>query len=74
MVKLKTEAGFTTTAKTFSGLGVEAVINFSGNYLPEENRTVALTHLVFYPLSEGVDSDYFYSRPKLTLGEVPGCC
>ncbi|MCG8365325.1 MAG: DUF4132 domain-containing protein [Pseudanabaenales cyanobacterium] len=58
--------------KTFSGLGVEAVISFSGNSLPEENRTVALTHLTFYQLPEETDSDYFYSRPKLTLGEVPG--
>lgn len=33
--------------KAFPGLGIEAVIGFSGNGLPEENRTVALTSFYF---------------------------
>lgn len=33
--------------KSFPGLGVEVHLGFSGNGLPEENRTVALTTLTF---------------------------
>ena len=33
--------------KNFPGLGIEAVIEFTGNRLPEENRTVALQRLYF---------------------------
>ena len=57
--------------KRFSGLGIEAVIEFSGNYLPEENRPVALTKLTFCELPEDGESEYIYSRPKLALGELP---
>ena len=34
-------------AKTFSGLGLKVELSFSGNGLPEENRSVALTDLSF---------------------------
>ena len=48
--------------KTFLSLGIDAVIEFSGNGLPEENRTVALHRLFFArkpfdggpPTSEGM--------------------
>jgi hypothetical protein len=35
--------------KTFPRLGIEAVVEFTGNSLPEENRTVALLKLRFAP-------------------------
>ncbi len=57
--------------KSYTGLGIEAVINFSGNYLPEENRTVALIDLAFYRLPEDGESAYLYHRPKLSLSNIP---
>jgi hypothetical protein len=54
--------------KTFLSLGIEAIIEFSGNGLPEENRTVALHRLYF--ARKNVDG-----RPataeEVTLGELP---
>ncbi len=38
---------FYTYQKRFPTLGMSSVIQFSGNFLPEENRTVALTALCF---------------------------
>jgi hypothetical protein len=38
---------FYTYTKRFASLGLEAVLGFSGNPLPEENRKVALTTLSF---------------------------
>jgi len=54
--------------KTFLSLGIEAVIEFTGNSLPEENRTVALQRLRFgrKPL-EGALS----ILEEITLGELP---
>lgn len=43
--------------KSFPGLGLEVHLGFSGNGLPEENRTVALTNMTF---------------ERKTLGEEPG--
>lgn len=54
--------------KRFPTLGIEASIEFTGNTLPEENRTVALTSLSFArksPETGGRESE------KMTLGEVP---
>lgn len=53
--------------KTFLRLGIEAVIEFTGNGLPEENRTVALTRLFF---SMKTDDSGPYSE-ELALGELP---
>ncbi|WP_148614289.1 DUF4132 domain-containing protein [Nocardioides rubriscoriae] len=51
--------------KRFPSLGLVAQIGFTGNYLPEENRTVALTALSFHrELEQGRESD-------VTLGDVP---
>ena len=55
--------------KAFTGLGLEALIEFTGNTLPEENRTVALRTLSFSRTGPrastwGVDS-------KVPLGRVP---
>lgn len=61
---------FYSYRKTFPGLGIEAVINFSGSYVPEEIHTVALTTLTFHPLlDDEAGSDY--DRPTLTLEEIP---
>ena len=69
---LTEDAGwFYNYCKRFAGLGIEAVIEFSGNYLPEENRPVALTNLAFYEIPEEDTPGYLYSRSKLSLGELP---
>jgi hypothetical protein len=51
---------FYTYTKRFASLGVEAVVGFSGNPLPEENRKVALTRLSFHRRGG-----------EVPLGEVP---
>ena len=53
--------------KTFLRLGIEAIIEFTGNGLPEENRTIALMRLYF---SRKTDDSGPYSE-ELTLGELP---
>jgi hypothetical protein len=54
--------------KTFSRLGLEAVIEFTGNGLPEENRTVALQRLYFSrKVADGGPS----IPQEVTLGELP---
>ena len=52
--------------KTFLRLGIEAVIEFTGNGLPEENRTVALMRLYF---RQKTDQDY--GTIDLELGQLP---
>jgi hypothetical protein len=60
---------FFTYRKHFTTLGLEAVIEFTGNGLPEENRTVALRSLSF---SRGQDeSSPFGAESECTLGEIP---
>ena len=54
--------------KTFLSLEVEAVIEFSGNGLPEENRTVALHKLYF--MRKTLD-DRPSTFGQLTLGQLP---
>jgi hypothetical protein len=57
--------------KNFPGLGLQAVIEFTGNVLPEENRTVALRKLYFIRSAQDGSRGYGnYQRP-LALGEVP---
>ncbi len=58
-------ATFTTYVKSFAGLGLVAVVNFSGNTVPEENVTVALTELTFErPDPRGPGT-------RVLLGDVP---
>ena len=52
--------------KRFPTLGLTAVIEFTGNPLPEENRTVALIKLSFSPAS-----DQSWQRGELALENVP---
>jgi hypothetical protein len=58
---------FYTYEKRFPSLGLTAVIEFSGNGLPEENRTVALRQLSFAASGDGDR----WSRAPLPLGQVP---
>lgn len=54
--------------KGFAGLGFAAVIEFTGNILPEENRTVALLRLYFERRSPG---DGQGLAEEVPLGELP---
>jgi len=54
--------------KGFMGLGLEAVIEFSGNPLPEENRTVALQRLYF---ARKMDQGEMSFSEEVPLGELP---
>jgi hypothetical protein len=55
-------AWFSTYTRLLPGLGIEVVIHFSGNELPETNRTVALETLTFR---------HGQSKEDLPLGQVP---
>jgi hypothetical protein len=68
-VRGSTEDGgwFMTYEKRFPTLGLVAVIEFTGNPLPEENRTVALIQLSF----AGTQGDNRWERASLALSEVP---
>ncbi len=59
--------------KQFPTLGIEASIEFSGNGLPEENRTVALTSLSFQRtlLKEGENHFGGFGPSRILLSEVP---
>ncbi|GAA1588056.1 hypothetical protein GCM10009789_46990 [Kribbella sancticallisti] len=63
---LTEDAGwFYTYEKRFPTLGLTAVVEFTGNPLPEENRTVALKNLRFVRTVQGGEPS------TLQLGEVP---
>lgn len=68
-VRGATEDGgwFFTYEKSFPTLGLLAVIEFTGNSLPEENRTVALVKLSF-AATHGASR---WERASLVLSEVP---
>lgn len=53
--------------KRFPTLGLQAVLEFTGSPLPEENRTVALLNLSF---ASNADNSS-WQRGKLTLSKVP---
>jgi hypothetical protein len=55
--------------KRFPTLGIEAVIEFTGNGLPEENRTVALISLRIERVA--MESEPGREKGKMPLGEVP---
>jgi hypothetical protein len=58
--------------KLFPGLGLEVHLNFTGNGLPEENRTVALRALTFHrPTPSGVGSSTPAGGGSLLLREIP---
>ena len=55
--------------KTFLTLGIEVVIEFTGNPLPEENRMVALERLHF--TRKVPDAGRYAAGEELSLGELP---
>jgi hypothetical protein len=55
--------------KRFPTLGIEAVLDFTGNSLPEENRTVALTGFHFERVAG--EGEPAFGGHKMSLGEVP---
>lgn len=57
---------FVTYEKRFPTLGINSLIEFTGNALPEENRTVALLGLSFSRAGESG-----WHRSKMKLSEVP---
>jgi HEAT repeat protein len=54
--------------KKFLSLGLEAVIEFTGNGLPEENRIVALKRLFF---TRRTDDRWVSYQDELEFGELP---
>jgi hypothetical protein len=56
---------FFTYEKRFPALGIVAIVNFTGNWLPEENRLVALKELSFHR-----ETAAWYCA-GLRLGQVP---
>lgn len=60
---------FFTYRKNFPSLEMEAVIEFTGNGLPEENRTVALRNLHFERAKD--PQGFGYEPIGIGLGEIP---
>jgi hypothetical protein len=71
---LRGEAGdggwFTSYRKPFPSLGIQAILEFTGNTLPEEERTAALEGLSFTAL-KGDQEGYTWGQSALPLGKVP---
>lgn len=59
---------FTQFLKPFAGVGINAVIEFTGSPLPEENRAVALVAAKFVRARKGGRSTY---GAQLALSDVP---
>jgi hypothetical protein len=59
---------FTQYIKPFTGIGINAVIEFTGSPLPEENRAVALLETKFVRARKGQRSGY---GAQIALNEVP---
>ena len=57
--------------KHFPGVAVIATIEFTGNALPEENRTVALSNLHFTRPSGGQESAHAGPETYLPMNQVP---
>ncbi len=57
--------------KRFPTTGIRAVVEFTGNPLPEENRTAALLNLSFHREASESNSGYGYGSSGLLLSEVP---
>src|SRR5205085_10956923 len=57
--------------KSFPGLGLEVHLGFSGNGLPEENRTVALTTMTFERKAPGGEAGVSRRGGNIPLKELP---
>jgi len=62
---------FMTYFKPFHGLSIQAVIEFTGNIVPEENRTVALMRLYFSHMKDDSSDDSVYFHRPVKLGRLP---
>lgn len=62
---------FYTYNKNFPSLKLQAVIEFTGNTLPEENRTVALVKLYFIRMKESAEDNYAFTHKPLQLSKLP---
>jgi HEAT repeat protein len=60
---------FTTYRKPFSSLGLEAVINFTGSMLPEQEMPASLMSLEFHRVSK--ESSGGFWGQGLALGKIP---
>ncbi|WP_170157123.1 DUF4132 domain-containing protein [Roseimicrobium gellanilyticum] len=60
---------FNDYVKRFTTTGIRAVVEFTGNSLPEENRTAAMLKLSFH--REDSSPDHSYGSVGLRLSEVP---
>jgi hypothetical protein len=59
---------FTQYIKPFAGIAINAVLEFTGSPLPEENRAVAVLEVKFVRARKGQRSGY---GSQLALGDVP---
>ncbi len=57
--------------KSFPGLGIEVHLGFSGNGLPEENRTIALTTLAFQRKAAQASAGMHRPGVGLALADIP---
>jgi hypothetical protein len=57
--------------KPFPSLGLQAVLEFTGSGLPEQDMPCALTNLYFTPLTSGRESGYSWGANKMELGKIP---
>lgn len=62
---------FRTYYKNFPGLKLQAVIDFTGNMLPEEDRNVALMSLYFIEQKPDDADTWSYSHRPLKLKNLP---
>jgi len=72
-VRGKTEdaAWFYDYKKSFPSLELEAILEFTGNFLPEENRQVALIKLSFKKITEENQPYFFFQNQQIPLIEIP---
>lgn len=62
---------FALYRKPFPSLQLQAVIEFTGSYLPEEDIPAALTSMYFISLKGNDERAYSWGSSKLRLGKVP---
>lgn len=62
---------FATYHKPFRSERVEAVVEFTGSYLPEPDIPAAIRELYFVPLKPNDESASAWNPNKLKLGKVP---
>jgi len=56
--------------KAFASLSLQAVLEFTGSFVPEEDQPAGLTQLYFEVMPQG-DKQNYWNAPKMPLGKVP---